>query len=222
MKFRQTKAPSAFTLVELLVVIAIIAILAALLLPVLSQAKQKAQRIQCVGNLHQLGIGIQSFVAANHAYPSGIAGTNSENSGPWYVQLEHGGFDISKLPKKFIAEGVWHCPSAQWPNFPANSIPMSYGYNVYGYGSVVTSPTNALGLMGHFVSFSAMFEPIKDSEVAAPSDMIAIGDSFHGGVFFTRESRLADSKKSTLAPSRPCQRGVLRRPRRIADAEISV
>ena len=63
---------NAFSLVKLLVVIAIIALIAALVLPALLQAKQKADQIRCVDNLHQLGIGVQSFVTDHHAYPLGF------------------------------------------------------------------------------------------------------------------------------------------------------
>ena len=193
-----TRSVRAFTFIELLIVIAVFGVLAALLLPAISRSKGKAQQIQCVSNLHQLGLGLQNFATDKHAYPSAIAGTNSDSSGPWYLQLQRGGFDASKPGTNFISEGVWRCPSAQLArNTHSRGMAISYGYNAYG-SLAIGNPTNALGLMGHFVSFSALFEPIKESEVPVPSDMMAIGDSLSEGVFFMRHKYLDYRRASSL------------------------
>ena len=123
MKIMRPRGQSALTLTELLVVIAIIGILVALLLTAISQAKAIAQQNQCVNNLHQLGLAIQNFVAANNTYPSEYAGTNSDNPGTWMGQLEGGGFDKAKLDNNILDKGMWRCPSAI---FPADYYPSSF------------------------------------------------------------------------------------------------
>src|SRR5690348_17263340 len=75
---QSSKAVSAFTLMELLVVCAVIAVLAGLLLPVLSSVKKRAARTQCINNLKQLGTGMTMYLGDSDEIFPGLASRANE------------------------------------------------------------------------------------------------------------------------------------------------
>jgi prepilin-type N-terminal cleavage/methylation domain-containing protein/prepilin-type processing-associated H-X9-DG protein len=180
-----------FSLIELLVVIAIIGILAALLLPVLSSAMKRARQIQCVNNVHQLGIGLHEFVSDNHIYPleSDVQydkNTNPTNFNTWIETLGHQlGYD-HRRNTNFWNEGIWLCPSVQSKVILEPGFGCSYGYNAFGLGAKLSS----LGLGGHYGflhftngnknGFPDVKPPVSESDIVSPSEMMAIGDGYMG------------------------------------------
>ncbi|HVU26956.1 MAG TPA: prepilin-type N-terminal cleavage/methylation domain-containing protein [Verrucomicrobiae bacterium] len=192
----------AFSLTELLVVIAVIGILAALLLTAISHAKTKAQKIQCVGNLHQIGVGLQNFLANNHGYPIAIAKAhpNSDYTGNWIRQIESGGMGISQPATNFYETGVWRCPSAVWKtSFLAQKPPpktLYYGYNRFGVDET-TNRLNAFGFNGHYDTNSETYTAVGESEVAVPADTMIIADSFDAGGLERRNLSWFDSYGNT-------------------------
>ena len=173
---------SGFTLIELLAVVAVIAALAALLLPALSAAKARAQRIHCASNVRQLGIALHLFVSDNQFYPLYLdTVTNKDGQTTlafWNYEVAKQLGDDPKTPNYWF-RGLWACPG----NSVKDDVPGSYGYNVWGIGFSVDS----LGLGGTYGPACTpagetyvVKPPATESTVVEPSEMMAIGDGFHG------------------------------------------
>lgn len=114
--------PTCFTLIELLVVVAIIAILGALLLPALARAKESGRATQCLSNLHQLGLGLQIYVADNHnrlpTMRDALLDTNQVPTNP---------IPNAVLSHYIPGTNIWRCPSDEKSLFQQTGS--SYAWN---------------------------------------------------------------------------------------------
>jgi prepilin-type processing-associated H-X9-DG protein len=194
--------------VELLVAIAIVGVLAALLLSALSRAKGKAKQAYCVNNVRQLGNALEQFETDYKVFPPAFVPLDERGLHPeyhinWCYALNYGELSRASAPPinghfslketpgpdEWVGTpdgprpltnfwgGVWACPSAAPPpNLPENLVMRSYGYNTQGLG------TGLLGLGGttRTRAGNATAPAVRSTDVANPSGMIAIGDSFEG------------------------------------------
>jgi prepilin-type N-terminal cleavage/methylation domain-containing protein len=147
----------AFTLIELLVVIAIIAILAAMLLPALAAAKRKAQKINCVNNLKQVGLAFRIWEGDNgDKYPQALSSvqggaleyvsTIGQPTPANTAQLVNVPYCYSVMSNELATPKVLLCPSDQ-----LRTVGVNFNANPAGPNAVSGSFDFTNGNVSYFV-----------------------------------------------------------------------
>jgi len=138
------KAPSGFTLVELLIVIAIFAILATLVLTSLGKLRESAERTKCAGNLRQIGIGAAVYAQDHNGdYPLTYDLLLGSQSGLGLIDLigDYTGSDnrifyctdvIHLLPPPALAPGLTY-------NSQSQNKESGYLFHLIGYFWLISS-----------------------------------------------------------------------------------
>lgn len=174
--------PTAFTLVELLVVIGIIGVLISILLPSLNKARQSANAVKCSSNLRQIALGWALYANGNKGIsvpgrmPS--AGTNIYYVGNgdvfrprWFITLgaQSGIYAYSNPAQTNNAEDNTALVTNQvfvCPNEPEriNNRNFTYGYNYQFLGNSRSHPTRV------YVSFPQKISKFRAAETVLAAD----------------------------------------------------
>jgi type II secretory pathway pseudopilin PulG len=141
----RTRRPTAFTLVELLVVIGIIALLISILLPSLSKAREQAVKVQCASNMRQWGSALQQYVSANKGlFP---------HNGRIVPGCPNPGFDLSwssSILTQFYADYLTKTKAdGEKQNDSVLFCPTQEKHRLAGL-----DPDGSRGLIGYFILFA--------------------------------------------------------------------
>jgi prepilin-type N-terminal cleavage/methylation domain-containing protein/prepilin-type processing-associated H-X9-DG protein len=175
-RMRSRHRPSAFTLVELLVVITIIGVLIALLMPAVQYARESARAAQCRSNLHQIGLALDMYIdtqGINGRFPVAaempVAPPDPNNLNPHklvslaialapYIE-QNNVLSLSSTDQANVRIPAFHCPDDVPGGDPKPSASLPAGESYFQW----------LGLSYDYPSLSPSNNPIL--QVAPPPSM---------------------------------------------------
>ncbi len=163
-----------FTLIELLVVIAIIGMLAGLLLPVLARAKGKAKSVVSLGNLRQLGLGLQMYCDDHfgrfpgHSLPPVAGQARVRWADLLFPYMQN--VDVYLSPQLRPEEMAFmNKPFAHTAPGGVETPGVTKYYGGYGYNYQYLGNTRTPGGVSPFHA--------SDVSIAAPAQTVALGDT---------------------------------------------
>ena len=105
-----------FSMIELLIVITIIGILASLLTPTIQSSLDHAKAAKCLGNLHQIGTAVQSYIADP---------VNNNQFPPFFDVAESELEPLIYLSNYGVTAATLSCPADLSPKAPVYSYPFN-------------------------------------------------------------------------------------------------
>jgi prepilin-type N-terminal cleavage/methylation domain-containing protein len=156
MKPLRNARPSAFTLVELLVVVGIISVLVSILLPAMQQAREKALRVSCASNMRQTYFAVMMYANDNKGwipfpgagniphdvFPNSDVGawnTDNNNATPRTFKQN---FFSGLYPRYATTCKIWICPAWSYTN--------DVYFNTYNRWMLTNQMVSQPSILGYF------------------------------------------------------------------------